>query len=155
MASNSKGKSEAFKKQVIALLLNGMAIDKIATELNVSDTTIQTWLKDDKFKTQLRLESENIYNAKMSGLLGLIDLCNSKLSDILNDSNDRNKLTAIKLVYERIDKYHDLAVLDRIQKLEEKLSGIDNTNGTNKPIDYESMSQDELMSMLTEKLSRN
>ena len=49
MTSNSNGKNQNVKNQVIILLLSGMSVDAISRQLDVSDKTIQTWLKQSDF----------------------------------------------------------------------------------------------------------
>lgn len=136
-------KSEYTRKQVIGLLLSGMSISNIAREVNVSDTTIDNWLKDKDFKEQLKLESDNLFNAKIAGLMGLIDTANKELRDILENSTDRNKLQAIKLIYELIGKYQNTDLLDRIEILENKIE-----NNKTSSIDFNNLSEDEIEDIL-------
>jgi len=136
-------KSEYTRKQVIGLLLSGMSISNIAREVNVSDTTIDNWLKDKDFKEQLKLESDNLFNAKIAGLTGLIDTANKELRDILENSTDRNKLQAIKLIYELIGKYQNTDLLDRIEILENKIE-----NKKVSSIDFDNLSKEEIEDIL-------
>lgn len=134
-------KSEYTRKQAIALLLTGKSIASISKQLNISDTTIDNWLKDKNFRNQLKLESDNLYNVKIVGLMGLLDTANNELREILENSTDRNKLQAIKLIYEMLGKYHGIEMLERIEKIEEKIKS---NNDKETLLEYSAMTNEEL-----------
>lgn len=123
--SNSKGKTQESKNQVIILLLSGLSIESISRQLNVSDTTIHNWLKEPDFKQSLMSASEVINTVAMSRIVSLNDKAISCLNELLDESTDKVKLQAIKIVLDSTNKYLDRDLVIRLEKLEKLIEGLD------------------------------
>jgi transposase len=126
MTSNSNGKPENVKNQVIILLLSGMSVDAISRQLDVSDKTIQTWLKQSDFKKTLIESSEVINTVTMSRIISLNKKAIDCLTDLLDDSSDKVKLAAIKIVLDSTNKWLDRDTVNRLKELESLSYGLKN-----------------------------
>jgi transposase len=126
MTSNSKGKPENVKNQVIILLLSGMSVDAISRQLDVSDKTIQTWLKQSDFKKTLIESSEVINTVAMTRIVSLNQKAIDCLTDLLDDSSDKVKLAAIKIVLDSTNRWLDRDTVNRLKELESLSYGLKN-----------------------------
>ena len=126
MTSNSNGKPENVKNQVIILLLSGMSVDAISRQLDVSDKTIQTWLKQSDFKKTLIESSEVINTVTMSRIISLNKKAIDCLTDLLDDSSDKVKLAAIKIVLDSTNRWLDRDTVNRLKELESLSYGLKN-----------------------------
>jgi transposase len=126
MTSNSNGKNQNVKNQVIILLLSGMSVDAISRQLDVSDKTIQTWLKQSDFKKTLIESSEVINTVAMTRIVSLNKKAIDCLTDLLDDSSDKVKLAAIKIVLDSTNKWLDRDTVNRLKELESLSYGLKN-----------------------------
>ena len=126
MTSNSNGKPENVKNQVIILLLSGMSVDAISRQLDVSDKTIQTWLKQSDFKKTLIESSEVINTVAMTRIVSLNQKAIDCLTDLLDDSSDKVKLAAIKIVLDSTNRWLDRDTVNRLKELESLSYGLKN-----------------------------
>ena len=126
MTSNSNGKNQNVKNQVIILLLSGMSVDAISRQLDVSDKTIQTWLKQSDFKKTLIESSEVINTVAMTRIVSLNKKAIDCLTDLLDDSSDKVKLAAIKIVLDSTNRWLDRDTVNRLKELESLSYGLKN-----------------------------
>ena len=126
MTSNSNGKNQNVKNQVIILLLSGMSVDAISRQLDVSDKTIQTWLKQSDFKKTLIESSEVINTVAMTRIVSLNKKATDCLNDLLDDSSDKVKLAAIKIVLDSTNRWLDRDTVNRLKELESLSYGLKN-----------------------------
>ena len=126
MTSNSNGKNQNVKNQVIILLLSGMSVDAISRQLDVSDKTIQTWLKQSDFKKTLIESSEVINTVAMTRIVSLNKKAIDCLTDLLDDSSDKVKLAAIKIVLDSTNRWLNRDTVNRLKELESLSYGLKN-----------------------------
>ena len=126
MTSNSNGKNQNVKNQVIILLLSGMSVDAISRQLDVSDKTIHTWLKQSGFKKTLIESSEVINTVAMTRIVSLNKKAIDCLNDLLDDSSDKVKLAAIKIVLDSTNRWLDRDTVNRLKELESLSYGLKN-----------------------------
>jgi hypothetical protein len=104
--------------RAITMLLSGSKINEVASELGLSEKTIDSWLRSDDFRSELTSNAQKIIDATVANLIALNSKCVDVLTDILENSSDRNRLHAVKLIFETNGKWLDNDILKRIEKLE-------------------------------------
>jgi hypothetical protein len=108
--------------------LQGQKIADIAGEIGVSEKTIDNWLRAPDFRNELMSNAQKIIDSTVVNLLGLNEQCVNVLTDILENSSDRNRLHAVKLIFETTGRWLDNDVLKRVERLESLLGDNDNGN---------------------------
>jgi hypothetical protein len=126
--SQQKATTKVNQARAIALLLQGQKIADIAGEIGVSEKTIDNWLRAPDFRNELMSNAQKIIDSTVVNLLGLNEQCVNVLTDILENSSDRNRLHAVKLIFETTGRWLDNDVLKRVERLESLLGDNDNGN---------------------------
>lgn len=117
--------SQELRTLAINYLLLGHSIKEVAEKVNVSEKTIDNWLKDDSFKAILKGETDKILDATVRRLISLHDKSLIVLDDILENSSDRNRLHAVKMILELSERFYmrkDL--IEKVETLETKLNEV-------------------------------
>jgi hypothetical protein len=96
------------KVLVVQLLLSGLKIKDIAKQLEISESTIYTWLEDKEVMLIFKVLSDKIHKENFSRLTKLIELSIDSLEEIIVNGSERNKLIAINQVFNSFDKYVDI-----------------------------------------------
>lgn len=109
------------KRRCVEMMLSGDSLPSIAAKLKVSVSLISKWSKETEFRKELNRVSNLVNDAAMAKIIALNDDAITRLREILLDSNDKNSLTAIKIILESSVKWLDKDLLFRLENLESRL----------------------------------
>ena len=106
------------QQRAIALLLGGHTIGKVAAEIGVSEKAVDNWLREEDFKNELMSGARRVVDVTCSRLIGLNNKCFAVLLDILQNGTDRNRLMAVRLIFEHTTKWLENDAVQRLERLE-------------------------------------
>ena len=90
------------QSEMIDLYLSGKKKSIIARELNVSRTTIYSWLENDEVKQEIELRKKYLIQGAKDKILNNCSKCIDNLCDLAFNSNDqRVKFNALKYLIDR------------------------------------------------------
>lgn len=114
-------------KQYIAIssLAKGSTIDKAAKDAGVSEKSVDLWLKQKPFKSELRNLVTAAYKTHLTKLQNLLGKGIERLEDILDnpDSQPADVLRVCQLLLSACDRYVESSLSDRIEDLEQEING--------------------------------
>ena len=108
-------------QQAIAALLSHRSIEQAANEVGISANTLQRWMKEAEFQTELQKAHRAAFSQAIGRLQDAAGAATSTLLRIMTDSNTpaATRLRAIEIVLEQGAKAATINDLDdRVTKLE-------------------------------------
>ena len=108
------------KQQVfVKAILTNISVRNAALAAGISETTAYRWLRLDVVKTSI-LDSENEALAEISrGLLKLAKGAIAALENILNESDNKDKLKAVDIILSKLLAIRELTTIEtRLSELE-------------------------------------
>lgn len=90
------------KDKMIEMVLAGVSVTEIAKKLNVSRTTIYSWLKDENVKAELNEREQQLKKFGDSKIKRNLDTCIDNMIELANNSPDiRVKFQANKYMIDQ------------------------------------------------------
>ena len=99
------------KKKAVFLLLQGLPVLKIASELNVSKETIYNYMEDPDVKRALNYHRRNAVQEAKNQVSGLLQKCVERLNSVIDTGSDKDAIASIRLLFQSSGMLDDNASL--------------------------------------------
>lgn len=122
MARGHGARPEATKQRALDHLLQGKSIRAVAELVEVSEATIDKWLRDPGFRSELLERSRAISDASMSALISANTKATAKLVELISSEDPTIAIRACLAVLNTSQKWLSSDLQERVQKLESILN---------------------------------
>lgn len=114
-------KSEIVRERALDSLLSGATIAAAAEACGVNEKTVDSWLREPEFRSELLARSRAISDGAMAALIAANTAATSKMIELLESPDHRVALRAAETILTMAGKWIASDTEERLKRLEEIL----------------------------------